>query len=119
MRSKRSRPVFLSSSYLTLEPIGISMTAVNSAGRCSPGVTSCHACVMPKPRRRSRLPDGTWSDEHDEVPLGKRDLLPAENTKYRVIAADTQRFVEKIPRHQPVDRVRLQQEGREAAERLG
>src|SRR5262249_49798795 len=46
MRSSRSMPVSLSSSYLTLEPIGISTMAVNSLGRCSPGVTSCHACVM-------------------------------------------------------------------------
>src|SRR3954451_23679929 len=45
MRSRRSSPVSLSSSYLTLDPMGISMTVVNSAGRCSPGVTSCQAWV--------------------------------------------------------------------------
>src|SRR5581483_5767178 len=46
MRSSRSRPVPLSSSYLTLEPIGISMTETNSDGRRAPGVTSCQAWVM-------------------------------------------------------------------------
>src|SRR5439155_2511805 len=46
MRSNRSIPVCLSNSYLTLDPIGISITAVNCAGNCSPGVTSCQACVM-------------------------------------------------------------------------
>src|SRR2546421_41291 len=46
MRSSRNKPVSLSNSYLTLEPIGISMTVVNSLGRCCPGVTSCHAWVM-------------------------------------------------------------------------
>src|SRR5262245_32291306 len=45
MRSRRSIPVSLSSSYLTLEPIGISTTAVNWLGKPSPGVTSCHACI--------------------------------------------------------------------------
>src|SRR4051794_3449083 len=46
MRSTRSIPVSLSSSYLTDEPMGISITAVNSAGSPSPGVTSCHACIV-------------------------------------------------------------------------
>src|SRR5436190_24392150 len=46
MRSNRSIPVCLSNSYLTLDPIGISITAVNCAGNCSPGVTSCQAWVM-------------------------------------------------------------------------
>src|SRR5438105_1492455 len=46
MRSRRRRPVSLSNSYLTLDPIGISITDMNSSGRCSPGVTSCQACVI-------------------------------------------------------------------------
>src|SRR5947209_9496585 len=58
MRSRRSRPVSLSSSYLTLEPIGISMTAVNSAGKCSPGVTSCQACVITQDLSTGRATGG-------------------------------------------------------------
>src|SRR6266851_4626646 len=46
MRSSRNRPVSLSSSYLTLDPMGISMTEVNSVGRRAPGVTSCQAWVI-------------------------------------------------------------------------
>src|SRR5208282_1921181 len=46
MRSSRSNPVSLSSSYLTLEPIGISMTAVNLPGKSLPGVTSCQGWVI-------------------------------------------------------------------------
>src|SRR5262245_24928447 len=42
----RRRPVSLSSSYLTLEPAGISTTTMNRAGRCSPGTTSCQGCAM-------------------------------------------------------------------------
>src|SRR3712207_8882504 len=43
---RSSIPVSLSSSYFTLDPIGISITDVNCVGRCSPGVTSCQACLM-------------------------------------------------------------------------
>src|SRR5262249_42387583 len=39
-------PVFLSSSYLTLDPMGISTKALNSDGEFSPGVTSCHGWIM-------------------------------------------------------------------------
>src|SRR5215470_9274285 len=45
MRSTFSRPVALSSSYLTLEPRGISMTAWKSRGNSLPGEISCHAWV--------------------------------------------------------------------------
>src|ERR1700690_2998799 len=41
MRSRRMRPLDLSSSYFTLEPKGISTTQSNSWGSLSPGVTSC------------------------------------------------------------------------------
>src|SRR5258707_2166537 len=43
MRSTLRRPVSLSSSYLTFEPSGISMTAWKSRGTSGPGETSCHA----------------------------------------------------------------------------
>lgn len=42
MRSTNIMPVALSSSYLTLEPLGISMTALNMAGASSPMSRSCH-----------------------------------------------------------------------------
>src|SRR5262249_22173395 len=48
--------VFLSSSYLTLDPIGISTNALDSAGKRSPGVTSCHGWVMKLAPRVSVTP---------------------------------------------------------------
>src|SRR5579863_697229 len=42
----RSMPVALSSSYFTLEPSGISITALNSFGTCSPGLKSCHGLFI-------------------------------------------------------------------------
>src|SRR3974390_694420 len=39
-------PLCLSSSYLTLEPKGISITTENSSGRPSPGEMSCQAWVI-------------------------------------------------------------------------
>src|SRR5215210_1149488 len=41
MRSTFRSPVSLSSSYLTLDPLGISIRAVNSSGASSPIGTSC------------------------------------------------------------------------------
>src|SRR5687768_17491919 len=41
MRSTFKSPVSLSSSYLTFEPLGISIRAVNSSGAASPMGTSC------------------------------------------------------------------------------
>src|SRR6266478_984721 len=70
MRSNRSIPVCLSNSYLTLDPIGISITAVNCAGNCSPGVTSCQAWVM------IRLSVLIFRGSHEELPvLVGRDVL--------------------------------------------
>src|ERR1700733_71049 len=46
MRSTRSSPLFLSSSYLTFDPSGISITALIPYGRSLPGLISCQACVM-------------------------------------------------------------------------
>src|SRR5208283_4518467 len=46
MRSSLIRPLALSSSYLTLDPNGISMTQSNSCGSLSPGVTSCQGWII-------------------------------------------------------------------------
>ena len=46
MRSRRIRPLDLSSSYFTLEPNGISITQSNSWGSLSPGVTSCQGWII-------------------------------------------------------------------------
>src|SRR5262245_46187686 len=69
----RRRPVSLSSSYLTLEPAGISTTTMNRAGRCSPGTTSCQGWAM------GSLGDNAESRPHWDViscagasPRGKR-----------------------------------------------
>ncbi|MGD0956823.1 MAG: hypothetical protein ABR953_08310 [Candidatus Acidiferrales bacterium] len=42
----RTKAVGLPSSYSTLEPSGISITALNSFGTFSPGLTSCQAWLM-------------------------------------------------------------------------
>jgi hypothetical protein len=57
MRSTYSRPVSLSSSYLTLEPRGISMTALSTPGASTPGLRSCQgwlAAMRGGTRRQSR-----------------------------------------------------------------
>ena len=48
MRSNRSKPLALSSSYFTLEPDGISITLSNSSGSLPPGVTSCQGWIIRK-----------------------------------------------------------------------
>src|SRR5215212_6987701 len=48
IRSTFRSPVSLSSSYLTLEPLGISMRAVNSSGTASPIGTSCQGWAILK-----------------------------------------------------------------------
>src|SRR5213078_5049030 len=44
-RSTQSRPVRLSSSYLTFEPLGISTIARKCRSTWSPSSTSCHGCI--------------------------------------------------------------------------
>src|SRR5215212_11691259 len=46
IRSTFRSPVSLSSSYLTLEPLGISIRAVNSSGAASPIGTSCQGWAI-------------------------------------------------------------------------
>src|ERR1700733_274683 len=58
MRSTRSSPLFLSSSYLTFDPSGISITALIPYGRSLPGLMSCHAWAM-VPLACSALTDST------------------------------------------------------------
>src|SRR5262249_47046511 len=45
-RSTRRSPVVLSSSYFTLEPIGISMMQLKISGACGPSSTSCQGFIM-------------------------------------------------------------------------
>src|SRR5262249_47901157 len=100
MRSSRSRPVSLSSSYLTLEPIGISMTAVNSAGRCSPGVTSCPECMAGVPlrwlpdRRRER------TDSFPAADLGNPPS-PQYNNLHFIHHARNLQMAKKAPTPEP------------------
>src|SRR5262245_10302842 len=75
MRSSFSSPVFLSNSYLTLEPVGISTTAINSAGSFSPGVTSCQGCDIADLRSQSyaRPTGGRAGDKSFESAATKLD----------------------------------------------
>src|SRR5262244_2486625 len=65
MRSTDKRPVALSSSYLTFEPLGISMTARKPFSIASPSSTSCQACMRPT------APTG-----HQAAGVADRRLLP-------------------------------------------
>src|ERR1700721_1468152 len=66
-------PLPLSSSYFTLDPRGISITAWNSRGTFSPGLRSCQGCIgrasNPTDRKLDRM-----IRQYDLATLTRKDI---------------------------------------------
>src|ERR1700735_530308 len=64
-------PLPLSSSYFTLEPSGISITARNSCGTFLPGLKSCHGCIAMSPGLRSDCKSHRVIRQHNLAALAR------------------------------------------------